>query len=275
MSENNTVTYEKLGLANDFMFGKIMQSERYCKPFLEQLLGISIDRIEYVERQKVIDEKVDGRSIRLDIYVEDGRTIYNCEMQTSLNRNLPKRTRYYQGQIDINQLFKGEDYENLKKTFVIFVCTFDPFGRGGCIYTFENSCREYPGLGLGDETVKIFLNTKGTQGAVSRNLKELLEYMDTAEIPENCINPLIPELDAALNAARKNEEWRREFMTLEMLKQDYMKEGRAEGLEKGREEERKEMIYYMLLDNVEVDRIARIARISVEDVLRIKEEYNL
>lgn len=56
MSENNTVTYEKLGLANDFMFGKIMQSERYCKPFLEQLLGISIDRIEYVERQKVIDE---------------------------------------------------------------------------------------------------------------------------------------------------------------------------------------------------------------------------
>ena len=64
-------------------------------------------------------------------------------------------------------------------------------------------------------------------------------------------------------------------MTLEMLKQDYMKEGRAEGLEKGREEERKEMIYYMLLDNVEVDRIARIARISVEDVLRIKEEYNL
>ena len=61
----------------------------------------------------MIDEKVDGRSIRLDIYVEDGRTIYNCEMQTSPNRNLPKRTRYYQGQIDINHLFKGEDYENL------------------------------------------------------------------------------------------------------------------------------------------------------------------
>lgn len=157
------------------------------------------------------------------------------------------------------------------KTFVIFVCTFDPFGKGGCIYTFENSCKEYPGLGLGDETEKIFLNTKGTKENVSRNLKELLEYMDTSELPDDCSNPLIPELDAALNEARKNEEWRREFMTLEMLKQDYMKEGRAEG----RADERKEMIYYMLLDQMDVDRIARIARVSTEEVLRIKNEHKL
>ena len=36
------------------------------------------------------------KSVRLDIYVEDGKeTVYNIEMQTTENKNLSKRTRYY------------------------------------------------------------------------------------------------------------------------------------------------------------------------------------
>lgn len=89
--------YNSLGISNDFIFGKIMQKERYCKPFLEQVLGIRIHHIEYIERQKTINEKIDGRSVRLDIYVDDGKTVYNCEMQTSPNLN----------HIDINLIGKG------------------------------------------------------------------------------------------------------------------------------------------------------------------------
>ena len=51
-------------------------------------------------------------------------------MQTVENRNIHKRTRYYQGMIDLNILEKGENYKSLKKSFVIFICTFDLFGRG-------------------------------------------------------------------------------------------------------------------------------------------------
>lgn len=47
-----------------------------------------------------------------------------------LKDNLPKRMRYYQGMIDLNILEKGENYKNLKKSFVIFICTFDLFGLG-------------------------------------------------------------------------------------------------------------------------------------------------
>ena len=42
--------------------------------------------------------------------------------------------------IDLNILEKGEDYRGLKKSFVIFVCTFDLFGQGRHVYTFENRC---------------------------------------------------------------------------------------------------------------------------------------
>ncbi|MFR3412251.1 MAG: hypothetical protein ACLTS1_06890 [Coprococcus sp.] len=75
--------YEELGFTNDFMFCKIMQDKDICKPFLEEILGIKIDRIEYLEPQKTIDLKVDAKSVRLDIYVDDGKTVYDCEMQTS------------------------------------------------------------------------------------------------------------------------------------------------------------------------------------------------
>lgn len=271
----NFVSYEQLGFSNDFMFGKLMQNEQLCKPFLEQVLGIDIHHLVYLERQKTIDEKIDGRSVRLDIYAHDGKTVYNCEMQTSPNRNLPKRTRYYQGQIDMNLISKGTDYEDLKKTFIIFVCTYDPFGKGRYLYTFRNHCVEDLSLELGDETVKVFLNSKGHNGEIEAPLRELLEYIEFGEIPQNCQNPLVYDLEAAVQNARESKEWRREFMTLEMLKQDCRKDGLIEGRAEGRAEGREEMIRFMLLDGMTPEQIARIAKMSVEDIEAIKKRCDM
>lgn len=49
-----------------------------------------------------------------------------------------------------------------EKSYVIFICTFDPFGEGRHIYTFCNTCQENTSLTLNDDAVKIVLNTKGT-----------------------------------------------------------------------------------------------------------------
>lgn len=76
-------------------------------------------------------------------------------------------TEYRQGlfaltmsRMDLNILEKGDNYKDLKRSFIIFVCTFDLFGEGRHIYTFENRCIQNPDLGLGDDTTKIILNTK-------------------------------------------------------------------------------------------------------------------
>ena len=105
-----------------------MSDPERCKFFLEQILDIQIDHVEYLEKKKTIDMKIDARSVRLDIYMSDGKAIYNVEMQTTSGKNLPKRSRYYQGQIDMNLITKGENFNKLKKSFV-FICTFDPFGQ--------------------------------------------------------------------------------------------------------------------------------------------------
>lgn len=251
--------YEELGFTNDFMFCKIMQDKNICKPFLEEILGIKIDHIEYLEPQKTIDLKVDAKSVRLDIYVDDGKTVYDCEMQTSFFKNIPKRSRYYQSFIDMDLIKKGVDYSKLKKSFVIFICTFDLFGRDGYIYTFENQCIEYPKLRLGDDAIKVFVNVSGNDDSyISPEIKELLTYIRTSKVPEKCMNPLINNMDEALRKARSNEEWRKDYMTLEMMRNDYMDKGREEG--RREESERYNKLISFLVRDQNYDAFERMTK---------------
>ena len=230
---SNIKRFEELEIRDDFMFGVIMRNPKYCKPFLETVLNIKIGHIEYPKSQEIIDLSADAKGVRLDVYVEDGKgTVYNIEMQTTIDKNIPKRMRYYQGMIDLNILEKGEDYRSLKKSFVIFVCTFDLFGQGRHVYTFENRCVQDLELPLSDDTVKIILNTKGILDDVSIEMKSLLDYIDGKE-PED---DFTKELDDAVNEVRDNEKWRLEYMTLQMSYQEKYELGVQDGIELGREQ---------------------------------------
>ena len=133
-------TLKELNLEDDFLFAKVMSDKEICKEFLEKLLEIEIEKIEMPENQKTIDLLLESKGIRLDIYVKDeNNTVYNVEMQRGKNRNLPKRLRYYQGNIDLDLISKGEDYRKLSKSYIIFICTFDLFKAGRHKYTFENA----------------------------------------------------------------------------------------------------------------------------------------
>ena len=232
--KNMIKRFEELEFKDDFMFCIIMKNPKYCKPFLETVLGVKINHIEYPSSQESIDLSLDAKSVRLDVYVEDGKgTVYNIEMQTANKYNLPKRMRYYQGIIDLNILEKGRDYRDLKKSYVIFVCTFDLFGKGRHVYTFENRCVQDLGLALGDDTVKIILNTKGTEEDVSQDMKELLDFIDGKGAGATGFTR---DLEEAVQSVRKNEKWRVDYMTLQMSYQEKFEEGYERGIEHGKEE---------------------------------------
>ena len=98
---------QNLNLADDFLFAKVMSDKVICKKVLEEILNIKIQEIKMPEQQKVIDLVLDSKSVRLDIYVNDEHnTIYNVEMQKSSHKNLAKRSRYYQGNIDLDMIQK-------------------------------------------------------------------------------------------------------------------------------------------------------------------------
>ena len=227
----NATAWEELQISNDFIFGKIMQDPKLCKGLLQRILpGLKIDRIEYPETQKAIRPDIDAKSVRLDVYVEDGKgTVYDIEMQVGTSKELPKRTRYYQSLLDMQMIDKGEPYKKLKPSYIIFICPFDQFGMGRHIYTFENICKEDKSVLLNDGTTKIFLNAKGTMDDVSPELKAFLDYV----AGKKPADPFVDELEEAVKNARKNREWRHEYMTLLMRDQENIEKGMEIGTAKG------------------------------------------
>lgn len=195
--------WEEIGLSNDFIFGKVMSDPELCKELLERILpGIEIDHIEYPELQKPIKEDVDARSVRLDVYVKDGKnTVYDIEMQKVNTRELPKRSRYYQGMMDLQLIDSGQPYKKLNQSYVIFICLEDVFGKNRHIYTFENICREDPGIKLRDGAIKIFLNAKGNLNDVSSELRAFLDYLGGKKSEDEYVQ----KLEKAVREAKHNE----------------------------------------------------------------------
>lgn len=223
--------YEELTIQDNFIFQKVMRNKRICKQTIERLLDIDIKDISYPEEEKAIDVRLDSKSIRLDVYVNDDKgTVFNIEMQTSKDmEELVKRTRYYQAMIDIDLLEKGQSYDALNNTYIIFICTFGVFTGSRHKYTFKNLCLEEQGLSLEDGTTKMFLSTKGTMDDVSKPLKIFLDYVD-GKLPADT---LMQEIDAEVNTVRNCDEWRREYMTLAFEMNRQRAEGRAEGKAEG------------------------------------------
>ena len=226
--------YEELTIQDNFIFQKVMRNKRICKQTLERLLDIDIKDISYPEEEKSIDIRLDSKSIRMDVYVNDDKgTVFNIEMQTSKDmEELVKRTRYYQALIDIDLLEKGQSYSALNDTYIIFICTFGVFTGNRHKYSFKNLCIEEQGLSLDDGTTKLFLSTKGTADDISKPLKYFLDYIDGKEPADE----LMQEIDNEVDTIKRCDEWRRDYMTLAFEMDRKFAEGKAEGLAEGKAE---------------------------------------
>lgn len=269
--------FEELELRDDFIFGKIMRNKAICKKTLEILLGIPIEEIDYPETQKAINITYQGKSVRLDVYVEDDkRSIYNAEMQQKGDeeniRQLPKRSRYYQGMIDLNLIEKGLPYTALNTSYVIFICTFDPFGKGNYQYTFRSLCQENPAFALEDGTTRIFFNTKGNLQDAPVELRELLQYIETNQ-PESTFTK---QLDHEVQRAKQNEKWRREYMKELLHDFDMKEEGRREGKEEGRTEGKQAInrLIQLLAEQNRMEDIIRSAQ-DTEYQKKLFEEFQI
>ena len=66
--------WQSLTLGNGFIFSKVMLNESICKRVTEATTDLpSIERIEYIEAEKTLDVRIDSKSVRLDVYVQDNQ----------------------------------------------------------------------------------------------------------------------------------------------------------------------------------------------------------
>lgn len=228
----NEKSYEDLTITDNFMFAKVMLNEHLCRKFLELVLHIKIRKIQYYNDEQSLKKFHHSKGIRLDVYLNDEKgTIYNIEMQTTNKYNLPKRSRYYQGMIDLNLLEPGDDYNKLARSYIIFICTFDLFGRGCYIYTFENRCVKELDLVLPDEAIKVFINTKGMDAGLDEEFLELMDFFNG----EQKTAGIAKEMQNEVDHIKKKEEWRAEYMTMLELEREKYREGLELGMERAKE----------------------------------------
>ena len=231
--------YSQLTFTDDFMFCKVLYTNKdLCKELLELILDIKIADIDFIDDQVSFKQTYEGRGIRLDVYAEDSdRTVYDIEMQTSIKGNLPKRSRYYQSMIDLNQIEKGASFSLLKPTYIIFICLDDPFGKGLPVYHFSNLCRDDSTLEMGDDTVKVFINAKGDRSGLSQNMSDFLDYL----LLKTINGDFTKRIQSAVEQTIEHKEWRTEYMKLALVLEEEREEGRQEGREEGRNEMQAEL----------------------------------
>ena len=270
-------SFEELTIQDNFIFQKVMLKKHICKAVLERLLDISIQDIVYIHEEKSLDIRLETKSIRLDVYVNDDKgTVFNIEMQTSKDmEELVKRTRFYQSILDMYHLQKGQKYMTLNDSYIIFICTFPVFSGDRHKYTFKNICMEEHDILLNDGAVKLFLSTKGTQNDISKPLQAFLDYIDGQEATDE----LLKDIDQEVYKVKHCEAWKEEYKMLSMDHYTYWKEGVAEGIEQGMAQgsakTKAEVVIQMLRKKLSLEMIAEITNLTVEEVTAIAKKHAL
>ena len=220
---------DELTLADNFMFCHTMKNEELCKELLEKLLHIKIDHIIYPELEKELTAYYEMKSVRLDVYVKDSDKIFDIEMQNQPTNYLPLRTRYYQSMIDVDNLLKGEEYSNLKESFIIFICQFDPFNENLPCYTFKNICKENTNIELQDKTSKIIFNSTAYENENDVDIKNFLKYIKTQEATDD----FTIKLNSFVEKAKQNQELRSYYLSMNIHDSDIRRVALAEGKQIG------------------------------------------
>ena len=245
----NMVLLKDLNLTSRFLFDEVMEDTAVHRDALSIILGRDISLLDRSEAEKEFRVSPALRSIRMDIFsMDQEKAVYNSEMQSKWKGDLQKRSRYYQGMMDVSLLEPGvPNYNLLNPSFLILITTFDLFGYGRYRYTFTPQCQEEASLRLDDGATRIFLNTKGTNDSEeSPELIHFLHYLEntTDEEALRSGSERIQRIHEKVKRARFSEEvglkymqaWEERYYDKQEAREEGLAEGRKKGLAEGREE---------------------------------------
>ena len=205
---------EYFGLTNDVIFGLIMESDENCLAIIRAILpDLNLASIVYKE---VKYSPIPGTSVQeVQFYVEvqdDQKRNYDIEIKMANNDNLGKQARYYQSQIDYAAFMNGKTHHGYNESFVILLCTFDPFGYGLRRYQFHQYEDTLQDLRLGTQSHTIIINAQGTKGEVSDDLAGIIDVMNQKP---NQTNPLANKLMKEIDHYNQDLEKRQELIDYE------------------------------------------------------------
>lgn len=149
---------KKFRLMDDEFMTKCFEGDTASVELVLRILleepGLKVEEV----RTQVFVENLLNRSVQMDIVVTDsmGRKA-NIEIQRSDKGAGRKRARYNASMMDANILEKGEDFDRLPETWVVFITENDVIGRGEPFYKIER-CMLDTGEKFGDGSHILYVN---------------------------------------------------------------------------------------------------------------------
>ena len=128
-------------------------------------------------------------------------------------------------------------------------------------------------LCLRDGTEKVFYNCVSSSEEVPEHLKELYDYIRTGRVE----SALTRKIEEAVGRARRNEDWRSEYMKELLHDDDVREEGRAAGRAEGRAAERSMLLTLIprMTAGGDGDKIVQLENPQVLETMRRKYGLNL
>ena len=222
-----------------------------------------------VETQKTLKLEADAHGVRFDAFVASSKLWADIEMQTDNDSMIDKRARYYHANMDLDFLEQGRPYDDLKPSYVIFICIFDRFKRDEPVYFFRSWDVE-KGLPLDDLSYTIVLNTKCSSEKVPEALKPFYEYLNDPK--KNQASELTRMIDERVRKFN-SDGWRKKYMTFEYMLNERERKGLELGIEQGRSEgeakKQHEIAKNLKLDGISMDVIAKNTGLTLEEVEKL------
>lgn len=242
-------TLENLNVLSNFMINAIATDEDVCEPFFRDVLSVLLQRRigDIVVHAQAIKPGITPqlRGICLDVEITESLDadsdeaevsakcrLYNVEAQLYVEKHLARRSRFYQAKKDSKALKRGEkNWGKLPELFMVMITNFDPFGMDNVIYTFENTCKEFPELEYGDGLKFVYFNATGKKGG-TKAIRELLSYLNCSTI-EHVTNDNISHIHSYVTTVKQSGKVRDDYVTLGELMDKYAEKISNESYAKG------------------------------------------
>ena len=269
MADENTLLnsdlesrYEKYkGIIKNFtlmsdIFMRNVFKKREC---LEYVLQVIMEKQDLYVIDQVIQKdykNLQGRSAVMDCVARDSTSKqFDVEIQQDNEGASPKRARYHSGLMDMNTLNPGQDFEELPESYVIFITRDDILGYGLPIYHIDRQIKEL-NEAFQDEAHIIYVNSKKQDDTQLGRLMHDLHCKKADEMH----SPILAKRMYELKETQKGVE----LMCHEMEK--IYSEGMESGEKRGELKAKKETALSMAEEGMNIQKIARLVKVSEKDV---------
>ena len=245
-------------LMDDEFMTKCFEDNAECTELVLRIVMDKDDlRVKSARTQYTV-KNLQGRSVRLDILADDSMDRkYNIEVEKSKKGAGSKRARYNSSLMDANAILPGDEVELLQENYVIFITEEDIFGTGMPVYHIDRVVEE-TGIPFGDASHIMYVN-----GAYRGD-----DPLGSLMHDFSCINADDMNYEKLSDRVRHFKETEEGVKAMSRAMEELAKKWAEEEVQ----EEREAVVFRMLeTGETDLEKIAKVSKLSVEAVERLVE----